>query len=272
MGKTYKPDIMSKKRMKNNGEAPMYYLEGSHPAIIEKSIFDLVQSEIKRRSSNPDMAAGAKKYASKYTFSRLLVCGHCHHKMRRQVREYGKTYKGASWGCSRKIIEGNSACKCRYVKEEDIEAAFLATIQDLVEDVDTFAEQIDTNARETLGTDTSHRLETVEEHITEIQESIFKLQKERQNGKITVKEYSEQLEAFIAEIDKLQADKEALQTASNRYEDVKNQLEAFRKILKADRMEENSLLVKSLVEQILVYDDYMEIHFKCGIVAQTEFE
>lgn len=112
----------------------------------------------------------------------------------------------------------------------------------------------------------------MEEHITEIQESIFKLQKERQNGKITVKEYSEQLEAFIAEIDKLQADKEALQTASNRYEDVKNQLEAFRKILKADRLEENSLLVKSLVEQILVYDDYMEIHFKCGIVAQTEFE
>lgn len=272
MGKTYKPDVMSKKRMKNNGEAPMYYLEGSHPAIIEKSVFDLVQSEIVRRSSNPDMAAGVKKYASKYTFSGLLICGHCHHKMRRQMRDRAKGRKEPYWACSTKVLEGKKSCQLNQLKESTVEQVFLAAIQDLVGDADDFVDKIGINAELAMEDGTVKRLEAVAARILEIQESIFKLQKDHQRNKITTKEYSEKLDEMIREIDTLEAEKKELQTASNRYEDVKNQLEAFRKILKADRLEENSLLVKSLVEQILVYDDYMEIYFKCGIVARAEFE
>lgn len=36
LGKTFKPDVLSKYRQKNNGQAPMYYAEGTHPAIIDK--------------------------------------------------------------------------------------------------------------------------------------------------------------------------------------------------------------------------------------------
>lgn len=49
LGKTYKPDVLSKKRYKNKGQAEKYYIENSHPAIISKEEFDMVQNEIKRR-------------------------------------------------------------------------------------------------------------------------------------------------------------------------------------------------------------------------------
>lgn len=34
LGKTYKPDVLSPKRIKNDGKMPMYYVENSHPAPI----------------------------------------------------------------------------------------------------------------------------------------------------------------------------------------------------------------------------------------------
>ena len=39
----------TKKRVENNGEVPQYYVEESHPAIIDKDMWEAVQLEIKRR-------------------------------------------------------------------------------------------------------------------------------------------------------------------------------------------------------------------------------
>ena len=37
--KTYTTDFLTKKRIKNNGTVPQYYVEGDHEAIISKYIF-----------------------------------------------------------------------------------------------------------------------------------------------------------------------------------------------------------------------------------------
>ena len=47
--KTYTTDFLTKKRIKNNGTVPQYYVEGNHEAIIPKDIFLLVQEELARR-------------------------------------------------------------------------------------------------------------------------------------------------------------------------------------------------------------------------------
>ena len=47
--KTYTTDFLTKKRIKNNGTVPQYYVEGDHEAIILKDIFLLVQEELVRR-------------------------------------------------------------------------------------------------------------------------------------------------------------------------------------------------------------------------------
>lgn len=47
--KTYNTDYLTKKRAKNNGELPQYYIEDTHPAIIDKDIWECVQLEFERQ-------------------------------------------------------------------------------------------------------------------------------------------------------------------------------------------------------------------------------
>lgn len=47
--KEFISDPISKQRKKNRGELPQYYVEDTHPAIIDKATFDFVQEEMARR-------------------------------------------------------------------------------------------------------------------------------------------------------------------------------------------------------------------------------
>lgn len=40
---------------KNEGEAPQYYVENNHKAIIDATTFDLVQAEILKRARRTDI-------------------------------------------------------------------------------------------------------------------------------------------------------------------------------------------------------------------------
>lgn len=56
--KTYTVDFLSKKRVKNNGIVPQYYVEGSHEAIIPRDLYMQVQEEMVRRAN---LHSGAKR-------------------------------------------------------------------------------------------------------------------------------------------------------------------------------------------------------------------
>jgi hypothetical protein len=43
--KTYTIDFLTKKKVENNGEVPMYYVEEAHPAIIDKDTWQAVHLE-----------------------------------------------------------------------------------------------------------------------------------------------------------------------------------------------------------------------------------
>lgn len=44
--KTYTEDYLTKRRRKNTGELPQYYVKNSHPAIIPRKVFDEVQKRL----------------------------------------------------------------------------------------------------------------------------------------------------------------------------------------------------------------------------------
>ena len=46
--KTHTVDFLTKKRVKNNGIVQKYYVENSHPAIINKEEFAAVQAEFEK--------------------------------------------------------------------------------------------------------------------------------------------------------------------------------------------------------------------------------
>lgn len=73
--KTYTVDVLTKKRVKNNGIMPQYYVENNHEPIIPRDLYMQVQEEILRRA-NLHSGANRKKrvYSSKYALSSICYC------------------------------------------------------------------------------------------------------------------------------------------------------------------------------------------------------
>ena len=69
--KTFTVDFLNKKRKKNDGEVPQYYINNSHSAIISPEEFDFVQTEIIRRKRLGIL------YSSNHIFSSKIKCGCC---------------------------------------------------------------------------------------------------------------------------------------------------------------------------------------------------
>lgn len=42
-GKTFKPDVLSAKRLKNEGKSVQFYIEEHHEPIVSRELFDRVQ-------------------------------------------------------------------------------------------------------------------------------------------------------------------------------------------------------------------------------------
>ena len=49
--KTFTTDFLTKKKKQNEGEIPQYYVEDSHPAIVSKEVYSLVQQEFEKRKN-----------------------------------------------------------------------------------------------------------------------------------------------------------------------------------------------------------------------------
>lgn len=109
--KTYTKDYINGIREKNKGQRAQYYVQNSHPAIIDSKTFDEVQVEMFRRARlviNEDgtQEFTGNRYSSKYVLSNLLVCGNCGSGYRRRT-ERGKVM----WRCGTRMEKGKETCK-----------------------------------------------------------------------------------------------------------------------------------------------------------------
>ncbi|MDW7661958.1 MAG: recombinase family protein [Bacillota bacterium] len=104
--KTYTVDFLSKKRAVNDGQVPQYYVEGSHPAIIDLDTWEAVQQEMERRKKHMDShhVKQLDFVADNLPFVGRVVCGKC-------GKAYGKKnwYRNA-YGDTRPVWQ----CKGRY--------------------------------------------------------------------------------------------------------------------------------------------------------------
>lgn len=78
MMKTYKTDVLSKTRIKSEGQCKQYYAKNTHHAIISMQLFKEVQEEIDRRHKiRTDHPKHRGMVAVKYPFSQKIRCGCC---------------------------------------------------------------------------------------------------------------------------------------------------------------------------------------------------
>ena len=124
--KVFVADYLTKRRVKNTGHLPQYYVEDDHPAIISREMFSRVQEELAKRSRAQPVKPGTSTYA----FSCKLYCSCCGNTYRR-VKANGKN-KFTTWRCKTRMKNG-SACRGRILKEVFIQKAVMDALDQLAQ-------------------------------------------------------------------------------------------------------------------------------------------
>lgn len=273
LGKTYKPDVLTKYRKKNTGQAPMYYAEGTHPAIIDKEMFEMVKVEMQRRKDEKTTAVGSSRYTSKYPFSGLLICGNCGHRLRRHVRRVGSGQQVPAWGCANRISNGRAVCDSHHVNEDRLQQTYTAAIRDMIEDAEEIMAAVKDSAGLVMEPENKAALDRVEQEIIDLQNAVLELHKAKQQRSITAADYAAQIKECGQCMQELEARQAELQTTENRYNEVRLWLDTFAEHIRSGEImnADDGMIMKQLVEQIIVNDGGIEVHFKCGIVASHEY-
>ena len=134
--KTYTTDHLTKKICPNNGELPQYYVEGTHPAIIDLATYSAVQQELDRRESLGKGALWERTHDSPFRLK--IECPNCgHHYSRRVIHGY------ASWACSSYVQYGKNVCACKRIPEMTLMEVTASVLEIPHFDETVFNERID---------------------------------------------------------------------------------------------------------------------------------
>ena len=100
--KTFTPDYLTHDKKYNHGEEKLVVLQNHHKPIIDRSLWNLVQSELKKRSRSGPPGG----HATRYIFSGKIRCGVCGSRFvsRQSRQKNGLTVH--RWGCGRTAAEG----------------------------------------------------------------------------------------------------------------------------------------------------------------------
>lgn len=116
--KTFTVDFLQKKMKPNEGEVPQYYVQNSHPAIIEPTEWDLVQAEMARRKELK------QRYSCHSVFASMIFCGECGGYYGSKVWHSTDKYRRVVWQCSDKF-KGDHRCGTPHLTESQIQELFL---------------------------------------------------------------------------------------------------------------------------------------------------
>ena len=263
LGKTYKPDVLSKRRLKNTGQAPLYYVENTHPAIVSQEVFDMAQAEMRRREAEKDSAAGRSHYASTYPFSGLLICGYCGHKLRRHVRSSGGKLV-AAWACTNRLRNGRKVCDSHHLNEDVLVRTYLSTLGDIQGEAII---AVRNSAQQVFGNDNTAKIKEIEEQIVRLQEEALALHRARQRDIVPDDEYDAKVTFYNQQMADSQAQLKQLKADATLRAEALHWLDSLQQHITSgeDFNTDDGVVTREMVDQIIVFDDRLEIRLRCGI-------
>ena len=143
--KTYTTDFLTKKRIKNNGTVPQYYVEDDHEAIIPKDLFMQVQEELVRGRVVKTSANDKKRsYGCNHCFSQMIICGECG-EMFRRLHWNNRGCKSIVWCCNSRLEPTGQECHARTVNELVLQDVVVAAINQMLGDKSSYQAQLQLN-------------------------------------------------------------------------------------------------------------------------------
>jgi len=152
--KTYTVNLLTKKRVENNGEIPQYYVEESHPAIIDKEMWEAVQLEMERRRAFAEKYnIGKLEYATvKNPFAGRVICGECGSTFGRKVwNSTDERLRRVVWRCNRKYeVKGKKGCESKHIEDSVLYKVFVEAFNAMIENRDYFIKKWRAEDRDVL--------------------------------------------------------------------------------------------------------------------------
>lgn len=266
--KSFTVDFLSKKTKKNEGEVPQYYVEDSHPAIIDRDEWELVQAEMSRRK------AKGRHQNSLSPFSSKVYCGECGSYYGSKIWHSNDKYRRVIWRCNGKY-ERQTGCATPHLLEEDFKRLFLKALSRLQEKRELLIADCEAFITELAYTDDIDRkTERIREEQAAIEGLVANLIQENATVKMDQTVFNSRLEEYTTRFDSLGEKLKKLEEKKNRLKQQTDIISRFIQDLKT--LEEipvdfSPSLWNAFVEKLTIYPDgRAEFLFKNGaIVTET---
>lgn len=272
LAKTYKPDVLSKGRIKNTGQVTKYYVENSHPRIISQEIFDMVQEERKNRTKlRSSSNTGNEKYSSKNCLSGLLICSECGSNFRRHGRKIADGTIVKTWVCI-SHQKDNKSCKMLPIKETDILDAYKRVIERFSGDLSELVEMVKETIDSELTNDSIMDVVPIDEKINDRRKQVMELFQNKRNNVITIEKYNSEYSKLNQEIKELEQKVKQIESHNINIHIKKEKLKVILDTLSDDNIDlYNHQVMRKLIEHINVIDKHtIEFQFKCDLKTTEE--
>lgn len=271
MGKTYKPDVLSKKRYKNEGQVESYYVENIIPPIIDKKTFDMVQTEIKSRELAKKTQKDYIRNTAKMPFSHKLVCGHCGAYFVKSNNLRMNYERINCWSCHNRAKD--RTCRQRTIAEYKIEDAFVVVLKEVIKHAGDIKKILKESIKNVV-VDPSDVVYRLDDKISKLQDQVMELHRQRKENLITEAEYTIKGGKISSQIDDLRKERDSLKENYDkanldvlRAEEINKALSEISEIDSFD-----GDIFRCLVEYVTINDKKLIFHFKFGLERSYELE
>ena len=265
--KSITPDYLTHDKKPNHGEEELVVLENHHEPIIDRELWNLVQSEISSRDRHGSLGAG---HSNRYVFSGKIKCGDCGASFvaRKRTRKDGSFYK--YWCCYTAINEGRRhpdargnpvGCDVGQTIRDDLAMEILkqavATLKmdrkQIIRNVTDIAVEA-IREGETVSGDSAERLECEINQLLKKKEAVldafFSGSITKDEMRMMNERYDRELAALHSRMDAAKVKKGSGAEPAALRDDVQRQVTA---ILSGDQ--ENEAFLKNVLDHMTVFPD-----------------
>ena len=260
------------------GEAPMYYVQNNHPAIIDRVTFNKVQEELARRKTKTPGSAKSSitstgKY-SRYALTDVLICGNCGTRYRRVTWSRNGT-KRIVWRCISRLDYGKKYCSdSPTIMEDKLQEAIVRAVNKFnKQDNATYMALMRATISEALGLNGDpEEVDMLERKIEALNNKMLALVNESVSSGDGIEAHESEFMTLSQEAELLKQRIAAIQESTAKDNGEQNRLEQIQAII-AEReskcMEYDDSIVRQMVECIKVYPGgKLEIIFGGGYLVE----
>ena len=257
-GKTTTIDPITQRRLENRGEVDKFYLEGSHPAIIDKATFEKAQAIRNKRNEGKTKPTdkNANKYSRKYAFSCMLKCGFCGNNLSRRNHHSGTPHEKRVWHCTTYTKKGKQYCpECKAIDESLIESAFVQSYNLLAGDNSEVLSEFLTRLEDSLHTTgTEKQLIKVNKLIQNNELKLKKLLDFLLDGTISQSAYAEKKAEVEAVLQPLYDERKVLQETTTDEKTLKQQLSDYKAVLESNTIlqEFDRAVFETVIDHVVI--------------------